>query len=86
MLQSKYIFINIILFIYYSRIQQAALISINDYVIVYGGFESGNDLSTVAEYKNEKWTKLGQMNQARSGHNCILFGSEILIVGGTGSK
>ena len=64
------------------------MVSINDAVIVYGGYDddSRSALSTVAEFKNEEWAKLGQLNQARSGHNSILFGSEVLIVGGAGSR
>ena len=52
---------------------------------VFGGFGGSDDVSTVAQFKEDSWTKLGDLNQRRSGLNCILFGSEVLVVGGRGS-
>ena len=66
------------------------MISINNSVLVFGGL-GNNALSTnvlssiVAQFKEDSWTKIGDLNRPRSGHNCILFGSEVLVVGGYGS-
>ena len=44
-------------------------------VIVFG-------LKTVGKFENEQWSKLGELLEVRVGHNAIIFGSEILIIGG----
>jgi len=69
---------------FHSRIRGAALISIKNYVIVFGG-HGDHVLLTVAQFKDDAWTKIGDLNQSRHAHNCILFGSEVLVVGGWGS-
>ena len=53
----------------------------NDSIIVFGGYSS----TTVAKFKDNVWTGLGNLNQSRLGHNSIIFNSEILIVGGDGA-
>ena len=60
------------------------MISIKNSVIVFGGIDGSDDVSTVAQFKENTWTKLGDLNQSRFAHNCIFFGSEILVVGGYG--
>ena len=53
--------------------------------MVFGGYGDSGDMSTVAQFKEDSWTKLGDLNQRRFAHNCIFFGFEILVVGGYGS-
>ena len=80
---------SIILFIYYFSIHYAALVSLGDKVLVFGGFVRGSPstaVSTVAQYANDNWTKIGDLLQPREGHNCIVFESDILIVGGAGTR
>ena len=62
------------------------MISIKNSVIVFGGWSDYDVVSTVAQFKEDSWTKLGDLNQPRRGHNCILFGSEVLVVGGFRSR
>ena len=63
-----------------------ALVSIHNSVTVFGGAgDNGGgwfDVSTVAQFKMDSWFKLGDLNQPRWAANGIIFGSEILVVGG----
>ena len=62
------------------------MVSINESIIVSGGYQYDfRHVSTVAEFKDNLWNQLGNLNQARLGHNSIIFDSEILIVGGSGT-
>ena len=40
------------------------------------------DVTTIAEYKNGKWRKIGDMVQARSSSIAYIFGSSMKIIGG----
>ena len=40
------------------------------------------DVSTIAEYKNGKWRKIGDMVQARRSSIAYIFGSSMKIIGG----
>ena len=57
----------------------------NSIIVVggYGGSDGGYE-APVAQFKEDSWTKLGDLNQPRRGHNCLRFDSEILVVGGLG--
>ena len=64
-----------------------ALVSIHNSVIVFGGAGGNGDGSSlsnvsVAQFKMDSWSQLGDLNQRRRGANGIIFGSEILVVGG----
>ena len=38
--------------------------------------------STIAEFKNNKWRKFGDLTTARHSHSSISFGGETIILGG----
>ena len=40
----------------------------------------------VAQFKNNTWTLLGNLNVARQGHRAILHKERIMIVGGAGDN
>jgi len=71
---------------YHSSIYYTALVSLGDKVLVFGGNDSSSGaVSTIAQYSNDNWTKIGDLLQPRYAHNCIVFESDILIVGGSGT-
>ena len=39
-------------------------------------------LSSIVEYKNDEWTVIGNLKQARYGHQAISIGSLVMIIGG----
>ena len=39
-------------------------------------------VSTIAEFKNNKWRKFGNLTTARRLHSSISFGGETIILGG----
>ena len=38
--------------------------------------------STIAEFKNDQWRKLGYLTEGRYGHGSISIGHQTMIVGG----
>ena len=46
---------------------------------LWGDYER---ISTIAEYKNNEWSKIGDLNGAKSGTSAILHNEEYLVVGG----
>ena len=61
------------------------MISIENSVIVFGGYGGSNIVSTVAQFKEDSWSFLGDLNQRRYGLNAIVFGSDVFVVGGSGT-
>ena len=61
-----------------------------DQFVIFGGTHDGtNPLNGIFGYKNEVWTKLGTLNQARYQHSAIWewdHGNEIMVVGGLTSN
>ena len=53
--------------------------------MVFGGYGDSGDMSTVAQFKEDSWSFLGDLNQGRSGLNAIVFGSDVFVVGGYGT-
>ena len=39
-------------------------------------------VSTIAEYKNNKWTKFGDLTKKRSYSSAIFYNGEYIIIGG----
>ena len=50
----------------------------------YGGYRgySGTYISTIAQFKNNKWLKIGDLNEKKSDLSAIFRDGEYLIVGG----
>ena len=51
----------------------------SDAVYIIGGAET-NDI--VAEFKNNQWRRLPNLNQRRDSHGSITFGGQTMIIGG----
>ena len=49
---------------------------------IIGGSAGGTWESTIAEFKNNKWRKFGDLTTARNSHSSISFGGETIILGG----
>ena len=61
-------------------IRYAAIVSFQNRVVVIGG----DYIEIIAEFKDAKWARLGNMNSIRSYHNAIISDSDIFIIGGVG--
>ena len=51
----------------------------SDAVYIIGGYYTNN---IVAEFKNDQWRRLADLNQGRRGHGSITIGGETMIIGG----
>ena len=55
----------------------------------FGGTdENHNDLNSILRLDSGSWTwsNVGQINSARNGHEVILVGEKVMVVGGAGTK
>ena len=55
-----------------------------DSVLIIGGWNGKDDLSTVAKFQNNSWSQIGHLKQARHGHSAISNKKTILVIGGSG--
>ena len=59
-----------------------ASVSTQTSVLIIGGYSNNGISSFIVEYKDDKWTVIGNLNQARYGHQAISIGSLVMIIGG----
>ena len=65
-------------YIYYYSATQTS-----DVAYIIGGSNSQN---VIAEFKNDKWRRLDDLNTARYLHGSITLGSQTMIIGGHASS
>ena len=77
----------------YSTISmKSSIVTLGGYTSFYRSGITGNciqcrtDINTVAQFKDGKWTELGSLSKARSGHSSIQFGNSVFVIGGTERK
>ena len=66
----------------FSSIRRYASVSTQTSVLIIGGYSNNGISSSIVEYKEDKWTVIGNLKQARYGHESISIGSLIMIIGG----
>ena len=64
------------------RIYRYATASTDSAAYIIGGYDSWEYVSTIAEYKNNKWRKIGNLNEPKSGLSVIFNNGEYIVVGG----
>ena len=71
---------------FHFRISYYASVSTRTGVLIIGGFQGGYinyaRRSSIVEFKDNEWTLIGNLKQARSDHQAILVGSFVMAVGG----
>ena len=67
-----------------SRISHYATASTDSAAYIIGGYDWNRieSYSTIAEFKNNQWRKIGELNEPKSSMNAILHNGEYMIVGG----
>ena len=64
-----------------------ATTSTEESVYIIGGWtydsSKGHRTPVIAEYKNDKWYNVGNLNQSRHAHAAITYGSLTMVIGGT---
>ena len=63
----------------FSRIYQYSTTQTADAAYIIGGDYS---MDVIAEFKNDKWRRLDDLNTGRSRHGSITLGSQTMIIGG----
>ena len=67
----------------FSRISQYSTAHSPDAAYIIGGTYTAN---LVAEFKNDEWRQLDDLNKGRYAHGSITIGTQTMIVGGATSK
>ena len=67
------------------RICWYATASTDSAAYIIGGYGYSGYVSTIAEYKNNKWRKFGDLSKARDDSSAIFHNGEYIIVGGQAS-
>ena len=74
---SEFLVSNILL-----RISNYATASTDSAAYIIGGWTESEQTSIIAEFKNNKWRKIGELNEPKSSPSAILHNGEYIIVGG----
>ena len=53
---------------------------------IIGGYQDSTYSQNIAEFKDDRWRKLGDLTQGRVWHSSISFGHQTMIVGGQTSS
>ena len=61
------------------RISEYSSAETSSAVYIIGGIHTAN---IVAQYLDDQWHRLNDLNQARKGHRSIVIGNELLMIGG----
>ena len=83
-IQSKFIFENSIHFQILS-IYWYATASTESAAYIIGGRNNGKSISTIAQFKDNKWLKIGDLSEKKHYLSAIFYDGEYLIVGGSSS-
>ena len=67
----------------FSRISQYSTANTPDAAYIIGGYFTRN---LVAEFRNDQWTQLDNLNSGRRNHGSITVGTQTMIVGGIYEK
>lgn len=62
-----------------------AVVSRPGKVFILGGCCS-QDLSAIALYENDQWSKIGDLIQGRINHFVISYGTDLMIIGGSSTN
>ena len=57
-----------------------------DAAYIIGGYQDEDYSTTIAEFKNNQWRKIGDLTQGRNNHGSISVGLRTMVVGGVTSS
>ena len=66
----------------YRRVHYYSTASTDEAAYIIGGTQGSSNSQTIAEFKNEKWRKLGDLTQGRAVPGTISIGHRTMVVGG----
>ena len=64
------------------RISNYATASTNIAAYIIGGLTESKRVTTIAEFKNNNWRNIGNLNEPKDGLSAIFHDGEHMIVGG----
>ena len=76
------LFMNFLFILKILRIWGYATASTDTAAYIIGGWGEWNKVSTIAQFKDNKWLKIGDLNEKKDSLSAIFHDGEYLIVGG----
>ena len=67
---------------YCIRISNYATASIDSAAYIIGGYDGSGIVSTIAEYKNNRWKAIGNLHEVKQSLSAIPNKGEYIVVGG----
>ena len=64
------------------RISNYATASTDTAAYIIGGYKGSERVSTIAEYKNNRWGKIGYLNEPKGVLSAIFNNGEYIVIGG----
>ena len=64
------------------RISSYGTASTDSAAYILGGYGGDGRISTIAQFQNNEWQKIGNLKEIKSDSSAILHGGEYLIIGG----
>ena len=68
----------------YFRIWNFGTVTTAKGALVIGGYSNDHIVATVACYNKSGWSRLDDLQSARSDHRAIINGEKVYVIGGTG--
>ena len=64
------------------RIYNYATASTDSAAYIIGGYKWRENVSTIAQFKNNRWRKIGNLNEPKDSLSAIFNNGEYIVVGG----
>ena len=66
----------------FRRVERYSTAATDEAAYIIGGYQGTDYSTTIAEFKNDNWRKLGDLTQGRRYHGSISIGHQTMVVGG----
>ena len=69
----------------FSQVLSYSTAATADTAYIIGGYQGSSYSTTIAQFKNNQWSKAGDLTQGREYHGSISVGTETMVIGGYAS-
>ena len=66
----------------FRQVSRYSTAATTDTAYIIGGIQEASYSTTIAQFKNFQWSKVGDLTQSRRGHGSVSVGTETMVIGG----
>ena len=70
----------------FRKVYRYSTAATTDTAYIIGGIQEASYSTTIAQFKNFQWSKVGDLTQGRRGHGSVSVGTETMMIGGSVSS